>query len=133
MLRLTSALSVVTWTCVLVGAVGAGWPLTGTDGGFFSGVLLVSGVMIALSSVVLARNRLFLPGLCFFLSLVGILPGLWGVGFLFYCIAITFGSSGDHATFFQWLFALILPLLLVLPINWASLWRDYRHEIALNI
>ena len=69
----------------------------------------------------------------FFLSLPGIFPGLWEVGFLFYCIAITFGSSLDHATAFQWLFAIMLPLLPVLPINWACLWRDYRHYVALNI
>jgi hypothetical protein len=111
----------------------AAWPLNPSDAGLFVGLWLVSAAMIALSAVALTRNRPFLLGVCFFLSLLGIFPGLWGVGFLFYCIAITFGSSTDHATVFQWFCAAMLPLLLVLPIHWASLWRDYRHDIALNI
>jgi hypothetical protein len=68
----------------------------------------------------------------FFLSLLGIFPGLWRVGFLFGCIANTFGSFPDHAAAVQWLFAIMLPLSLVFPINRACLWRDYRHYVSLN-
>jgi hypothetical protein len=129
MLRLTSALSVATWASLFVGLAGA----LRISGEFvFWLALAISVLAIALSGAMFVRNRPFLLGPMFIVSVLGLLPGLWGLGFLLYCIGVTFGSS-PPATAAEWFFAVALTLMLVPPINWAILWRDYRHAAALNI
>ena len=132
MLRLISALSVATWIGLLVGSTVA-LRQPRSDATLFGILLLVSIVAVILYSVTLVRNRPFLVGLSFFISVLGLLPGLWGIGLLFYCIALTFGSSMSGATFSQWFFAINNAIMIALPINWASLWRDCRHDVRLNI
>ena len=129
MLRVTSALSVVTWASLLVGLAWVLWQ----SGAFVYGLALAVCVLaIALSATMLVRNRPFLLGTMLSVSILGLLPGLWGVLLLFYCIGVTFGSS-TPARPVEWFFAIILGLMLLPPINWAILWRDHRHDIALNI
>jgi len=132
MLRLTSAFSLVTWASLLVGTVVLAWRSTGPDAVLYVVIVLLSATAVALSFVMLLRNRPFLLGLCFFLSVLGILPGLGGIGLLFSCIG-TLDSSSTRATSVEWFFAATLALMLALPVSWGSLWRDYRHDIALNI
>lgn len=131
MLRLTSFLSLLTWISLLVaGTIAALWPPGRSETVFFGVLILVSAVGASLSAIMLARNRPFGIGLSFFISLLGLLPGLYGIGLFVYCITVTFGSSRNGASGAQWFFAINNSIMLALPITWASLWRDYRHEIA---
>jgi hypothetical protein len=135
MLRATSAVSLVTWLSLLVGLTIVSWPLSGLTGAdmlLYGIVLLVSAIGVFLSFVMLLRNRPFFLGLSFFISVLGLWPGLVGLGFLFYSVG-TLDRPIVPATPHEWFFAVTLSLMLVPPINWAILWRDYRHDLALRI
>ena len=133
MLRLTSAFSLVTWASLLVGTGVVAWRSPEPDAALYVVIVIVLlSTAVALSLIMLLRNRPFLLGLCFLLSVLGIFPGLYGLGLIFYCIG-TLDSSSARATSIEWFFAVTLVLTLALPISWGSLWRDYRHDIALNI
>jgi hypothetical protein len=127
MLRLTSVLSIVTWAALLVGCALALW-FGSSDALFYIAGLVLGTTVIILSLTILVRNQPVFLGLMFFLSLFGLLPGLYGVAGIFWCIAM-----GSAATPLEWCFAVSLALMLVPPFNWATLWRDYRHDIALDI
>ncbi|HEY2710879.1 MAG TPA: hypothetical protein VGI60_00050 [Chthoniobacterales bacterium] len=124
MLRLISALSIVTWASLFVESLSALWQSRAIIYGITVGI---SAIAIVLSTVMLAQNRPFLLGLAPFLSVLGLLPGLSGLAALFYCI------GGPPARSIDWFSSISLALMLVPPFNWAILWRDYRHDIALNI
>jgi hypothetical protein len=46
------------------------------------------------------------------------------IGLFFYCVVASTNPI-------EWFVAISFALML--PFNWAILWRDYRHDIALNI
>ncbi|HEY2801968.1 MAG TPA: hypothetical protein VGI85_15365 [Chthoniobacterales bacterium] len=130
MLRITSLVSIVTWTTLGVGSALA----LRQFGTAIFGVFAVISVLATIPAVVmLVRNHPFLLGPTLFVSVLGLLPGFWGVALLFYCIGSASGSSIVATKPIEWLLAIGLVLMFVPPINWAILWRDYRHDIALNI
>jgi hypothetical protein len=133
MLKLTSALSIFTWTSLLVGCTLDVW-FRSSDVAVYLVGLVLSVAAIILSLTMLVQNRPFFLGLMFLISLLGILPGLLGVAAVFRCISVASGPGFDGPVrALDWLFAASLSLMLVPPINWAILWRDYRHDAALNI
>jgi hypothetical protein len=133
MLRLTTALSIVPWASLLIGCTLALW-FGFSDLAIYTAGLILNVTAVILSLTMLVRNQPFVLGLMFLISILGILPGLLGVAAIFRCIAAGFGSGSDgSAKAVDWLFAVSLTLMLVTPINWAILWRGYRHDAALNI
>jgi hypothetical protein len=130
MLRVTCGLSLATWTSLFVGLA---WALRQSGAFVYCLALAIAIFAIALSAMMLLRNRPLLLGPMFIVSVLGLLPGLWGLGLLLFCVGATFGSSLRPAMATEWFFAVALTLMLVPPINWAILWRDHRHEIASKI
>ena len=133
MLRLTSVLSILTWASLLLACTLALWSgFSGTA--IYIGALVLGVIAIFLSLAMLIRNRAFFVGPMFLISLFGVVPGLLGVAAIFRCLAVAFGAGFDGGgSALDCLFALSLSLMLVPPINWAILWRDHRHDTALNI
>lgn len=135
MLRVTSALTVVTWAPLLIGMIVVLSPLTTPSTGdtIMSGTVLVIGVTAtALASGTLLHNRPFCVGLSFLISiLAGMAFGLVGIGLLLYCTIFTLNPSPyTNITAGEWFFGLNNATMAALPICWAFLWRDYRHEVA---